>query len=51
MYFWIIKCVDLELILFAINLDVASSSKVLTLLIMCFYQLYYQLEPINLSIF
>ena len=27
-YFWIIKCVGLGLIIFAINLDVASSSKV-----------------------
>ena len=27
-YFWIIKCIDLESIIFAINLNVASSSKV-----------------------
>ena len=28
MYFWIIKCVGVEPIFFAINLDIASSSKV-----------------------
>ena len=29
-HFWIIKCVGVELIIFAINLDATSSSKVLS---------------------
>ena len=39
-HFLITKCVCFKLILFVINLDVVSSSKVLTLLILCFYGLY-----------
>ena len=40
--FWIIKYVDLEPILFCINLDAMVSHllKFLTFLIMCFYRLY-----------
>ena len=30
-HYWIIKCVGLELIIFVINMDVASSSKVLSI--------------------
>ena len=39
--FFIIKCVSLELIIFAINLVAASSSRVFNTLIVCFYRLYY----------
>ena len=39
MYFFIIKCADLESIIFVINLDDVLSSKVLVLLIML-YRLY-----------
>ena len=34
---WIIKCVGLEPIIFSINMDSTSSSKVLALMILCFY--------------
>ena len=36
-HFWIIKCVGFVPILFAINLNVASFSKVLSLFLLCVY--------------
>ena len=49
-HFWIIKYVGLEPILFAINLDVGSSSKVISTIDFVFLSIVLLIRSINLSL-